>query len=66
MIIYEVNFKDIDGSKQSVYFPNRRTANSFVAQNKKSLKSIKVTLHGVASSKSEILSFLNRGNKIYG
>ena len=33
MIIYEVNFKDIDGSKQSVYFPNRRTTNSFVVYN---------------------------------
>tara|TARA_R100000808_G_C2098755_1_gene116554 strand:+ start:284 stop:484 length:201 start_codon:yes stop_codon:yes gene_type:complete len=66
MIIYEVSFKDIDGTKQSVYFPNRRTANAFVAQNKKSLKKIKVTLHGVESTKTEIISFLNRGNKIHG
>tara|TARA_Y100001963_G_scaffold102767_1_gene141453 strand:- start:217 stop:417 length:201 start_codon:yes stop_codon:yes gene_type:complete len=66
MIIYEVSFKDIDGNSDSVYFPNRRTANSFVAQNKKSLKQIKVVLHGVERTKSEIISFLNRSNKIYG
>ena len=66
MVIYEVSFEDIDGSFQSVYFANRRTANNFVSNNKKHLKKIKVCLHGIERSKTEIIAFLNRGSKIHG
>ena len=64
MIVYEVSFIDIDNSEHSVYFSNKRKASSFIAQNKKHIKEIKMELHGVGTTKSEIISFLNRDNKI--
>ena len=64
MTIYEVNFKEKDGTDHSVYFSSQMKTNSFVAKNKKYYKEIIVTVHGVGTTKPELITFLNRENKI--
>ena len=61
MIIYQVFLHDTTSPEfYTMYFSNKRKADSFVAQNKKEYNDISIEKYVLKNSKTDIIQFLNK------